>query len=354
MNAAKSFQRLIVTGGAGFIGSHLVRRLLARGAEVLNLDKLTYAGHLSTIADAASHPRHQFRQIDIADAESVRQVIRDFQPDAIFNLAAETHVDRSLEDSGAFVQTNIVGTANLLQVALDHWRQLPDEARLNFRFLQVSTDEVFGSLGEHGLFDEDSPYRPHSPYAASKAAADHLVRAAWHSHHLPVLISHSGNNYGPAQYPEKLIPLVILKALLGEEIPIFGDGAQVRDWLYVGDHVAALETLLDHGRPGENYCIGGSNERSNLDLVRQICTQLDRLRPGPQPYASLIRFVADRLGHDRRYALNSSKLRRETSWQPVTRFEEGLEKTVLWYLEHPEWCAEMLLQSPLNRRGLAT
>ncbi|MEN9358827.1 MAG: hypothetical protein RL095_362 [Verrucomicrobiota bacterium] len=348
----KPRQRLIVTGGAGFIGSHLVRRLLAGGAEVLNLDKLSYAGHLSTIADLAGQPRHHFLQLDLATAPELSQVVGDFRPDAILHLAAETHVDRSLEDSSTFVQSNIVGTSRLLDAALAHWRRLPAEQRPDFRFLQVSTDEVFGSLGEAGCFTEQSPYAPRSPYAASKAAADHLVRAAYFSHGLPILISHSSNNYGPSQFPEKLIPLITLKALRGETLPIFGDGQQVRDWLHVEDHAAALEILLAQGRPGESYCIGASQEQRNLDLVRQICTALDHLRPSTLPYSALIEFVPDRPGHDRRYALDSGKFRRETDWTPKTGFKTGLEETLRWYLEHPTWCAEMMLQSPLKRRGL--
>jgi dTDP-glucose 4,6-dehydratase len=331
---------LIITGGAGFIGSNLVRRALAHSSHrLVVVDKLTYAGNLLNLEAELSDPRVAFIQADIADEMTVARVFADERPDAVINLAAETHVDRSIDSPRAFVETNIVGTYTLLEVARRYVADLPSGPRERFRFLHVSTDEVYGTLGDSGLFSEETPYAPNSPYAASKASADHLVRAYHHTYGLPTLITNCSNNYGPYQFPEKLIPLMILNALEGRPLPIYGDGAQVRDWLHVDDHADGILLVLEKGRAGEKYNIGGGNERTNLEVVDRLCAALDELHPSGAGYGSLKRFVPDRPGHDRRYALDASKVRRELGWSPSRRFEVGLRETVRWYLDHRAWCA---------------
>lgn len=344
---------ILVTGGAGFIGSALIRLLLAESPHrVVNLDKLSYAGHLDSLPSAAGHPRYAFVQADIGDAEAVRAVFREHAPDAVLHLAAETHVDRSLDDPEAFVQTNLVGSYRLLQESLRYWRGLPAARAAAFRFHQVSTDEVYGSLGATDRFREDSPYAPTSPYSASKAGADHLLRAWQHSYGLPVLLSNCSNNYGPYQFPEKLIPLMILNALAGQPLPVYGRGEHVRDWLYVDDHARALRLILERGQPGEQYNVGGGNERRNLEVVHHLCALLDELHPQGAPHARLIAFVPDRPGHDSRYALDAGKIERELGWRPQESFDSGLRKTVLWYLEHCDWCERVQGAYRRERLGL--
>jgi dTDP-glucose 4,6-dehydratase len=334
-------KRILVTGGAGFIGSALIRMIIKETPHtVLNLDKLTYAGNLSSLTEVSSSPRYSFVQADIAVEEAVTKIVNDFQPDAIMNLAAESHVDRSIDGARPFMETNILGTYTMLHVARNYWTKFPDEKKATFRFLHISTDEVFGSLeGPEGFFSEGTPYDPRSPYSASKAASDHLVRAWYHTYGLPVLLTNCSNNYGPYHFPEKLIPLIILNALDGKPLPIYGQGANIRDWLYVDDHARALLCVLERGTPGESYNVGGHNERTNLQVVRTVCTILDELRPRPQGrhYADLITFVADRPGHDLRYAINPSKLTTELGWQPQENFETGIRKTVQWYLDNEWW-----------------
>lgn len=327
---------ILVTGGAGFIGSNLVRHLLTiEGHAVLNVDALTYAGNLRSLDDVAHHPRHRFVQADICDASAMARLFAEFAPDWVMHLAAESHVDRSIAGPAAFIQTNITGTATLLEVARAHYESLSGEARDRFRFLQVSTDEVYGSLGATGRFTEETPYDPHSPYSASKAAGDHLVRAWGTTYGLPVLVTNCSNNYGPCQFPEKLIPVVILSALRGEPIPVYGNGENIRDWLYVGDHVEALYTVVANGRPGQTYNIGGDNEYKNIDLVRRLCGLLDELQPRADglSYDRQITFVRDRPGHDRRYAIDATKIRRELGWTPKQDHTSGFRKTVQWYLD---------------------
>lgn len=334
-------ETLLVTGGAGFIGSALIRALIAEGDyNVVNIDKLTYAGNLESLSEAASSPLYQFEQLDICDAPSIRAAFERHQPQAIVHLAAESHVDRSIDGPADFVQTNIVGTFTLLEEALRYSRQLEAGNAARFRFVHVSTDEVFGSLGPDGLFTETTPYQPNSPYSATKASSDHLVRAWHHTYGLPTITTNCSNNYGPYQFPEKLIPLVTLNAIAGKELPVYGKGANVRDWLYVEDHAAGLIAALRRGRPGETYNFGGSNERKNIDVVRAICKFVDELAPNPgkESRESLIRFVTDRPGHDMRYAIDSSKSQRELAWYPAETFESGLRKTVRWYLENSTWC----------------
>lgn len=337
--------RVLVTGGAGFIGSALVRHLVEEaGYEVLNLDKLTYAGVLESLAPVAQNNRYRFVQGDICDGELVGQLLDEFQPDVIIHLAAESHVDRSIDNPGEFIQTNVVGTFTLLSRALDFWRRLDPDRQAKFRFHHVSTDEVYGSLGDEGFFTEETPYDPRSPYSASKASSDHLVRAWGHTYGLPVLITNCSNNYGPYHFPEKLIPLIILRAISGEPLPVYGDGSNVRDWLFVEDHARALRRVFERGIPGETYNIGGNSERRNIDVVRTICETLDRLRP-KQPggsYADQVTFVADRPGHDQRYAIDASKMRDQLDWQAEVSFEAGIEKTVQWYLERRDWWAPII------------
>jgi dTDP-glucose 4,6-dehydratase len=332
---------ILVTGGAGFIGGCFVRRRLAGPSpgRVVNLDKLTYAGNLDSLEPVAGDPRHVFVRGDIADRELVGRLLREHAVSAVVNFAAETHVDRSIDGPRAFLDTNVVGTFELLTAALGYWRTLDDPARNAFRFLHVSTDEVYGSLGPEGKFTEDSPYDPHSPYSASKASSDHFVRAFHDTYGLPTLVTNCSNNYGPYQFPEKLIPLMVLNALEGKPLPVYGDGGNVRDWLYVEDHARAIERVLDAGRPGQTYNIGGNCERTNLEVVEAICRAVDELRPDlpHAPCRSLITFVTDRPGHDRRYAVDTSKIARELGWRPEEDFASGLRRTVRWYLENPRW-----------------
>jgi dTDP-glucose 4,6-dehydratase len=327
--------RLIVTGGAGFIGSAVVRQAVAAGHEVLNLDALTYAACLDNVASVADRANYTFLEADIRDRAAMDQAFTDHQPDAIMHLAAESHVDRSIDGPGTFIETNITGTYTLLEAARAYW--VGQGKQDSFRFHHISTDEVYGSLGDTGQFTEDTPYDPRSPYSASKAASDHLVRAWAETYGLPVVLTNCSNNYGPYHFPEKLIPVVILNALAGKPLPIYGDGSNVRDWLYVEDHADALLTVLQRGELGRSYNIGGENERSNLELVQTICAILDRLKPGPHPYADLITFVTDRPGHDARYAIDPTRIREELGWRPSVTVEEGLEKTVRWYLDNEAW-----------------
>ncbi len=334
---------LLVTGGAGFIGSNFVRHLLATDADtkVVNLDKLTYAGNRATLADVERDPRYTFIEGDICHAKSLGSLFVEHRPDAVVHFAAESHVDRSIDGPEEFLLTNVLGTFRLLDAARTHWKSLPAERASAFRFLHVSTDEVYGSLGpDDPAFSETTPFAPNSPYAASKAGSDHFARAYFHTYGLPVLTTNCSNNYGPHQFPEKLIPLMILNALDGKPLPIYGDGGNVRDWLYVGDHCAAVSRVLAHGRPGETYNVGGNHERTNLQIVDTLCAALDRLRPRAdgRSYAEQKTFVADRPGHDRRYAINSAKLQAELGWSPAETFESGLEKTIRWYLDNRAWC----------------
>ncbi|MEB3259170.1 MAG: dTDP-glucose 4,6-dehydratase [Cyanobacteriota bacterium] len=341
-------RRLLVTGGAGFIGGAVVRRLLQESdALVFNLDKLGYASDLSSIEEASATAgssddgaaRHQVLRVDLADAEATAAAVRHADPDLVMHLAAESHVDRSIEGPEAFIASNVQGTFSLLQAVRAHWEGLTGERRERFRLHHISTDEVFGSLGAEGRFSEDTPYDPRSPYSASKAASDHLVRAWHHTYGLPVVLTNCSNNFGPWQFPEKLIPVVILKALAGEPIPLYGDGLNVRDWLYVEDHVDALLLAATRGEIGRSYCVGGHGERSNREVVEAICARMDDLHPEGAPHARLITAVTDRPGHDRRYAIDPGRITAELGWQPRHSFEAGLAETVAWYLNHASWCA---------------
>jgi dTDP-glucose 4,6-dehydratase len=359
-------KRFIVTGGAGFIGSALVRRLAREGACVLVVDKLTYAGNLASLREAgldAESPalfpcgsQVSFFKADICDTPAMDRAFAEFRPDSIFHLAAESHVDRSIDGPGEFVRTNVLGTASLLQAALKYWRSLPEDgsqtSKKSFRFQHISTDEVYGSLGADGLFTEKTPYAPHSPYSASKASSDHLVRA-WHdTYGMPTLITNCSNNYGPYHFPEKLIPLVILNALDGKPLPVYGAGANVRDWLHVDDHVSALLLVNEKGVPGETYNVGGRNERTNLEVVKAVCATLDELKPRADgsKYESLITFVADRPGHDLRYAIDPSKLVGDLGWKPAYTFDEGLRETVSWYLANEWWWGPIHAQKYAGER----
>ena len=334
----------LVTGGAGFIGGNFVLEAVAGGHRVVNLDALTYAGNRDTLAALDGNAHHLFVHGDIGDAAMVAGLLAEHRPEAVINFAAESHVDRSIDGPAAFVQTNVVGTLTLLEAVRDHWKSLQGDAKENFRFLHVSTDEVYGSLGDTGQFTETTAYAPNSPYSASKAASDHLVRAFHHTYGLPVLTTNCSNTYGPSQFPEKLIPLVIARALAGEPLPVYGDGRNVRDWLYVADHCAAIRAVLARGRVGETYNVGGDAERENIEVVRMICQLLDERRPRDdgEPRSGQIIYVADRPGHDRRYAIDASKLKRELGWAPAHSFEQGIADTVDWYLEHQDWVQRVL------------
>ena len=337
-------QTWLVTGGAGFIGGNFVREAVASGIRVVNLDALTYAGNLDTLASLEGNPDHVFVHGDIGDRALVDRLLAEHRPEAVINFAAESHVDRSIDGPAAFVQTNVVGTLALLESVRDYWKGLEGGPRDAFRFLHVSTDEVYGTLGETGKFTENTPYAPNSPYSASKAASDHLVRAFHHTYGLPVLTTNCSNNYGPYHFPEKLIPLVIAKALAGEPLPVYGDGKQVRDWLFVTDHCEAIRTVVRKGRVGETYNVGGNAEKQNIEVVQAICALLDERRPREdgKPRASQIAYVADRPGHDRRYAIDASKLRDELGWEPKYTFERGIAETVDWYLDNQDWVRRVL------------
>jgi dTDP-glucose 4,6-dehydratase len=345
--------RVIVTGGAGFIGSALVRYLtLQKGFEVLNIDALTYAGNKNSLRLAESAPNYSFLKANICDREAIDYAIAQFQPDRIMHLAAESHVDRSITGAAEFINTNIVGTFTLLDAARVYWDALPGHAKSNFRILHVSTDEVYGSLGPKGLFEETTAYDPSSPYSASKAASDHLAKA-WHrTYGLPVVVSNCSNNYGPYHFPEKLIPLTILNALEGKPLPVYGKGENIRDWLYVEDHARALDVIISSGKLGETYNVGGRNERRNIDVVRRICQILDELAPTHFARESLIEFVADRPGHDARYAIDASKLEKELGWRAKENFESGIEKTVRWYLDNEWWWRPLKDRYDGQRLGL--
>lgn len=341
----KNSTTILVTGGAGFIGGNFVHRMIRRGDTTLvNLDALTYAGNLETLASVNGNPKHNFVLGSIGDQSLVDYLLDRYQPDAIVNFAAESHVDRSIDGPGAFIQTNVVGTFGLLQSAKKYWQQLEPTKQKAFRFLHVSTDEVYGSLGHEGKFTETTPYQPNSPYSASKAASDHLVRAYHHTYGLPVLTTNCSNNYGPYQFPEKLIPLMILNGLSGKPLPVYGNGMNIRDWLYVDDHCSAIETVLEKGKLGEVYNVGGNNEKTNMDVVETLCALLDELVPNAahRPHRSLVKFVTDRPGHDLRYAIDASKIKNQLGWEPQETFETGLRKTVQWYLNNQHWWQNVL------------
>jgi len=340
--------KILVTGGAGFIGSAVVRRAVAKGHSVVNLDALTYAACLENVAPVADSPNYAFENADIRNPEALARIFARHQPDAVMHLAAESHVDRSIDGPAAFIETNVTGTFNLLEAAREYWQARGKPG--NFRFHHISTDEVFGTLGADGLFTEETPYAPNSPYSASKAASDHLVRAWAETYGLPTVMTNCSNNYGPYHFPEKLIPVVILNALAGRPIPVYGKGENVRDWLYVEDHARALLLVLEKGALGRSYNIGGNSEARNIDLVRMICAILDRLRPAGAPHADLIEFVADRPGHDLRYAIDASRIRDELGWRPSVTLEQGLERTVKWYLENESWWRPLQARSGVGER----
>jgi dTDP-glucose 4,6-dehydratase len=334
---------LLVTGGAGFIGTNFVLEAVLRGHKVVNLDALTYAGNIANLSSLDGNPAHTFVHGSILDAPLVASLLAEHKPDAVVHFAAESHVDRSILGPAAFIETNINGTFVLLEAALKHWRSLPESGPKNFRFLHVSTDEVYGSLSlEEPAFHEETPYRPNSPYSASKAASDHLVRAYFHTYGLPVLTTNCSNNYGPYQFPEKLIPLMIHNAITGKPLPVYGDGQNVRDWLYVADHCDAILTVLEMGKLGETYNVGGLNQQKNLDVVNILCAILDELRSAGAPHSRLITFVKDRPGHDWRYAIDCTKLQNELGWSPRESFKTGIRKTVEWYLDHSDWVAKIV------------
>lgn len=348
--------RILVTGGSGFIGSNLVRHLILQGHDVFNLDALTYAGNSESLKDIESCPSYRFARLDIARENDLLGVLESYLPDCVLHLAAESHVDRSIDGPGQFIQTNVVGTYQLLQASLEYYRRLNESRKERFRFLHISTDEVFGSLGAQGYFSETTPYDPRSPYSASKAASDHLVRAWWHTYGLPVLITNCSNNYGPYQFPEKLIPVVILKCIKQEAIPVYGKGENVRDWLYVLDHCKAIQAVVSGGRVGQTYTVGGNNELKNIDLVRMLCRIMDNLRPreNGKPYEELITHVTDRPGHDMRYAIDATKLKRELGWEPDNDHHALFTNTVRWYLDNESWWQSILSgQYKLQRQGLS-
>jgi dTDP-glucose 4,6-dehydratase len=345
--------RVLVTGGAGFIGSALVRHLvIEKGHEVLNVDALTYAGYLPSLKAVEDKPNYRFLHADICDRPAMERAFAEFRPDRVMHLAAESHVDRSITGAADFIQTNVIGTFTLLEAARGYWSKLDGAARNDFRFLHVSTDEVYGSLGEEGLFTEDTPYDPSSPYSASKASSDHLAVAWQRTYGLPVVVSNCSNNYGPYHFPEKLIPLTILNALAGERLPVYGKGENVRDWLYVEDHARALDLIAERGRIGETYNVGGRNERRNIEVVQRICSVLDALAPSNRPREELIEFVTDRPGHDARYAIDASKLETELGWRALENFDTGIEKTVQWYLDNEWWWRPLRERYSGERLGL--
>ncbi|NND96396.1 MAG: dTDP-glucose 4,6-dehydratase [Pirellulaceae bacterium] len=350
--------KILVTGGCGFIGVNLIRQLLKESEhEIVNLDKLTYAGNPQSLADIADNDRYQFVQADIANRSQMQEWIPKISPDAVIHLAAESHVDRSIDGPADFIQTNVVGTFHLLECCRDHYQNLSGSRRDDFRFLHVSTDEVFGSLGDTGRFTETTPYAPHSPYSASKAASDHLVRAWYSTYGLPVIVTNCSNNFGPYQFPEKFVPLMIIKCIHEQPLPVYGDGTNIRDWLFVDDHAAALRLVAERGVPGETYNVGGDNERRNIDMVHSLCNIMDNLRPrsSGQPYADLITYVADRPGHDFRYAIDSSKIHRQLGWTPSHAFDENLQRTIDWYLQHQSWWQNIIDGSyQLQRLGQTT
>lgn len=346
--------KVLITGGAGFIGSALTRHVVGKlGWHALVVDKLTYAGHLSSLAPVAAMPGYAFAQIDICDRAALRAAFAKHQPDIVFHLAAESHVDRSITHAAAFIETNLVGAFNVLEAAREHWQGLSGEAKHRFRVVHVSTDEVYGSLGDEGLFHETTPYDPRSPYSASKAGADHLASAWFHTYGLPVLISNCSNNYGPYQLPEKLIPLTILNALDGRPLPVYGDGGNVRDWLFVDDHVEALCLIAERGELGRCYNVGGRNERRNLEVVHRICDLLDEIAPKPSKHRDLIEFVPDRPGHDRRYAIDATRLETELGWRANENFDTGMERTVRWYVDNEAWWGPLRAAGVgIKRQGL--
>lgn len=346
--------KILITGGAGFIGSALIRYILENTSHVvINVDKLTYAGHTESLESVSHLENYKFEKVDICDNIEIERVFREYTPDVVMHLAAESHVDRSIDGSAEFIKTNIVGTHVLLETAKKYWMGLDKEVADSFRFLHVSTDEVYGSLGDEDLFTEETAYDPRSPYSSSKASSDHLVRAWYHTYGLPVLITNCSNNYGPFQFPEKLIPVVILKALQGENIPVYGKGDNVRDWLYVDDHARALWRVIEQGEPGETYNIGGHNEKKNLDVVHAICDTLDVLVPNETKYREQVSFVADRPGHDFRYAIDAGKIERELGWTPEETFESGIRNTIRWYLDNSKWIEEVTKSNyDLERLGI--
>ncbi|MGG7519470.1 dTDP-glucose 4,6-dehydratase [Allorhizobium undicola] len=345
--------RVLVTGGAGFIGSAVVRHLvLDKKYDVLNVDKLTYAGTLTSLKAVEGNPLYRFLKADICDGAAMAEAFASFKPDRVMHLAAESHVDRSITGARDFVETNVMGSFTMLEAARAHWLSLEGEARQRFRFLHVSTDEVYGSLGDEGLFTETTPYDPSSPYSASKAASDHLAKAWARTYGMPVVVSNCSNNYGPFHFPEKLIPLMILNALIGKPLPVYGNGANIRDWLYVEDHARALDIIAERGRIGETYNVGGRNERRNIDVVKRICALMDELHPAGRPHESLIQYVTDRPGHDARYAIDATRLETELGWKAQENFDTGIEKTVRWYLENEWWWAPLRQGYDGSRLGL--